>query len=330
MNRLAIIIPAYKVGHLDKVFQCLKEQTRKDFSLYVFDDASPYDIKGCFDQFFEESENVHFHRFSENMGAKNLASHWNRCLSMSGDEEWVWNFSDDDIMTDNCVEEFYRHVDDPDVHDIMRFTLNGIRHDRYVDFPNPTVPVLSSAEFFCQLYTGVIDARMPEFVMRRRKLEEIGGFVAYDLAWRSDNATVMKMAYPHGIYNVTHGTVYWRKGTENISGRTDYNQRKNTVTVAFFNWVDDFFHEHGLAYTVSAEELMVIYARSFLPVKGEDMDGMLRNIASQMKLVNSPKRQQILMEEGKKSLRRIISIQREKRFFCFIKRHLSLLSDYLC
>ena len=322
MNRLAIVIPAYKIEHLGKVFQCIKNQTCQDFSLYVFDDASPYDIKGCFDVFFKESETVHFYRFPDNLGSINLSRHWNRCVELAGDEEWVWNFSDDDVMSPDCVEEFYKHVDDADVHDVMRFILNGTNNsNQVVPFRNPTVRVLSCVDFFSQNYMGIIDARMQEFVFRRNKLREIGGYVPYDLAWRSDNATVMKMAYPYGIFNLPKGEVLWRKGTENVSGRTDYNKRKNEVTIEFFNWVDVFFTEHNLSYTISEDNLLKVYAWSLLLENKMNLDERVQEISSRLVFINSTQRQQLFLKEAKRSLKRHLSVRRQKQFFCFLKKH---------
>ncbi len=265
MRNLAVVIPAYKIRHLPEVFQCLKEQTCQDFNLYVFDDASPDDIKACFDTFFAESDHVFFHRFPDNMGGHNLSLHWNRCLKMLGDEEWVWFFSDDDLMSEDCIATFYKCVGSSGVADVMRFTLQGT-NDRGDKIPlkNPTVSQLTCEEFFSQLYSWQIDARMPEFILRKSKLLEIGGFEPYDLAWRSDNATVMKMTYPNSIYVMPKGVVTWRFGMENISGKSDLNSRKNLVTIKFFNWVDAFFQERSLHYQLTEQQLLTAYASSFL------------------------------------------------------------------
>ena len=151
-NRLAIIIPAYKTRHLETAFQCLQQQTCQRFNLYVFDDASPNDVRGCFDRWFVESEQVHFHRFEDNMGGQNLSKHWNRCLKMTGAEEWVWLFSDDDMMSPDCVATFYEYVDHPDVRDVLRFPLNGTDESgEFIPFRNPSTQMLTCEEFFCQI-----------------------------------------------------------------------------------------------------------------------------------------------------------------------------------
>lgn len=237
------------------------------------------------------------------MGGQNLSKHWNRCLKMTGAEEWVWLFSDDDMMSPDCVATFYEYVDHPDVRDVLRFPLNGTDESgEFIPFRNPSTQMLTCEEFFCQIYLGKIDARMPEFVMRRSKLQEIGGFVPYDLAWRSDNATMMLMAYPHYIYNLPKGEVRWRSSTENVSGLDMLNKRKNAVTVQFFNWVDSFFAAHGLKYSMTEEELLKVYAYSLLPEQDVCPYDLLRDLAAKLHVVTTEEQRNIFMSAGDKSL----------------------------
>lgn len=257
-KKLAIVIPAYKTDFLCEVFECIKNQSCKDFNLYVFDDHSPYDIKGVFDQYFKAEVNCTYYRFEDNLGGKNLAEHWNRCLSHLGTEEWVWLFSDDDLMESTCVEDFYCFNDKNNI-DVFRFPLSIIDYDGLLikhtpDFPSP----LCSSDFFTMLYTGKIDARMPEFIFRREKLDSIGGYKVFDLAWRSDNATVIDMAIPNGIYTIPNSKVYWRSSNKNISGTSDNMTmlRKQQATIAFMNWVDLFFKANNINISMNKVQLM--------------------------------------------------------------------------
>lgn len=257
-SELAIVIPAYKTDFLCEVFECIKSQSCQDFNLYVFDDHSPYDIKGVFNKYFKEEANRTYYRFDDNLGGKNLAEHWNRCLSQLGTEEWVWLFSDDDLMESTCVEEFYRFKDKNNA-DVLHFPLSIIEFDGMLrkhtpDFPTP----LSSSDFFTMLYTGKIDARMPEFILRRKKIDSIGGYKVFDLAWRSDNATVIDMATPNGIYTIPNSKVYWRSSKKNISGTSDNTTmlRKQQATIDFMNWVYLFFKTNNIHVSMNKMHLM--------------------------------------------------------------------------
>jgi glycosyltransferase involved in cell wall biosynthesis len=45
MNKLAIIIPAYKITFLDEALNSIANQTCLDFTVYIGDDASPHNIE---------------------------------------------------------------------------------------------------------------------------------------------------------------------------------------------------------------------------------------------------------------------------------------------
>lgn len=245
MKKLAIVIPAYKPDFLRQALDSISAQTSRDFALYVYDDASPYDIKAIVGE-YDSVLDISYTRFDSNVGSISLVSNWNRCIEQVR-EEWVWLFSDDDIMEPGCVEAFL--ATDVDKFDVIHFDMDIIDSEGSVIRKCPPYPdILSAAEFYRLLYSHHIDARMPEFVFRTEKLKK-NGFVSFDLAWRSDNATVMQNALGSGILTI-HGNeakVRWRASSSNISS-IDYNrERKNDATVCFFNWVYDFFKANGIS-----------------------------------------------------------------------------------
>ena len=52
---------------------------------------------------YQNKVNLVYHRFSENMGGKDLVAHWERCIQLSA-EPFIWLFSDDDLMPADGVE----------------------------------------------------------------------------------------------------------------------------------------------------------------------------------------------------------------------------------
>lgn len=246
-DRLAIVIPAYRSEFFPDTLDSLANQTCKDFTVYVGDDASPDDIKGVVAR-FEEKLNIEYRRFEDNLGGKDLSSHWKRCVDMVRDENWIWMFSDDDIAQPECVESFYANAI-PEGVNVVHFNLDIIDGTGQIIRSTPDYPQnLSPADYFNMLYRRQIDARMQEFVFRADVLKK-EGFVSFDLAWRTDNATVMNMAFPKGIYTIygDDSRVKWRAGNSNISVNTSLSHRKNRSTVDFFNWTEDFFNTHSIA-----------------------------------------------------------------------------------
>ena len=96
MKKLAIIIPAYKPRFLRETLDSIAKQNNHDFTVYIGDDASPYQLETIVDQ-YKNKFDIIYHRFEQNMGKKDLPGHWERCILLS-EEEFIWLFSDDDLM----------------------------------------------------------------------------------------------------------------------------------------------------------------------------------------------------------------------------------------
>lgn len=105
MNNLAFVIPTYRALYLRDTLNSLAEQTCQDFRVYIGNDASPDDIDAIVEEFREKLDIIYY-RFEENLGGKDLVSHWQRCIDLCKDEEWICLFSDDDILEPKCVESF--------------------------------------------------------------------------------------------------------------------------------------------------------------------------------------------------------------------------------
>ena len=96
-NNLAIVIPAYKSTFLAAALDSIAAQTSLDFTLYIGDDCSPNHLGAIVDR-YRDRINLVYHRFDTNLGGKDLVAQWERCIDMSQGEEWIWLFSDDDVM----------------------------------------------------------------------------------------------------------------------------------------------------------------------------------------------------------------------------------------
>ena len=105
---LAIIIPFFKPTFFEATLQSLANQTDKRFKVYIGDDASPEDCYALL-QKFEGQFDFIYHRFETNLGGISLTQQWERCIALSGDEEWLMILGDDDVLGENVVEEFYKN-----------------------------------------------------------------------------------------------------------------------------------------------------------------------------------------------------------------------------
>ena len=124
-NNLAIVIPAYKATFLAAALDSIAAQTCQDFTLYIGDDCSPNKLEEIVDK-YRDKINLVYKRFDTNLGGKDLVAQWERCIDLSHEEEWIWIFSDDDIMQKNCVEEFYKTIRENPEAGLLHFNINRL------------------------------------------------------------------------------------------------------------------------------------------------------------------------------------------------------------
>lgn len=214
---LAIIIPAYKPDFLLQTLKSVIEQTDQRFLLYIFDDASPHNIKEIV-QRFGLPDQTHYQRFETNVGQHSLVEQWNRCIDHIQNEKWVWLFSDDDIMGPNCVKAFYKAREADAAAGCFRFDTikidsegNEIRKNQFPDKMN-------AAEFLNLKLSSEQESYVVEYIFSREAFFEVGGFPDLPLAWAADDLFWAKMANLQPIRTINGSVVKWRSSAVNISG----------------------------------------------------------------------------------------------------------------
>jgi glycosyltransferase involved in cell wall biosynthesis len=225
---------------LSQTLLSIANQTNKNFTLYIGDDCSPGNIYGIVKD-FEDRIPLIYRRFPDNLGAKNLVSHWERCIDLAIDEEWIWLFSDDDIMDPSCVENFYSALKENSEFDLFHFNVTQIDQYQNVICDFYTFPkVLSTEEFFLEKLKGGYFSTVVEYIFRKAHFYEKGRFQVFDLAWGSDDATWLKLSRNKGIVTIDNSKVYWRKSTLNISAiKNDRTivERKLNAQIEFVKWI---------------------------------------------------------------------------------------------
>ena len=248
-DKLAIIIPAYKNAFLDKVLESLASQTCQNFTVYIGDDASPYDIISIVDKYREKLDIV-YHRFKENLGGKDLVGQWERCISLSRREAWIWLFSDDDELDSSCVELFYKEIESACNFDLYHFDVEVIdTNSRVIFHPKEYPAIIDIKDFITRRLRGKIRTYVVEYVFSRVKLEEVKGFQNFDMAWGSDDATWIKMGRNYGIKTISGAKVRWRASNQNISpNKNDYKlvKRKINANLEYITWLNSFFDKSRL------------------------------------------------------------------------------------
>lgn len=218
MNGLAIVIPAYKPWFLEAALESIAAQEGGGFRVYVGDDASPHDLEPIVERFRDRIDLV-YRRFEENLGGKDLAAQWERCIALS-DEPWIWLFSDDDVMGPGCVAAFHAslaaHPGSLAVRRFHTWLIDG-QGNRVAE--NLRTPETFDGRDFARLVYGAQKLRcsVVEYVFPRVTYLECGGFRRFPMAWHSDDATWLRFARVHGFRTLPEGEVLWRSSGTNIS-----------------------------------------------------------------------------------------------------------------
>ena len=220
-DTLAIVLPAYKPDFLRQALDSLAAQTSHDFMAYVCDDCSPHDLEPIVRQ-YEGRLPMRYIRFEQNMGGRDLVAHWERCIGQIQGETWLWIFSDDDVMGSHCVELFHEARQQHPEQDLFHFDTQVIdaqgRPTTDPHYIKEDFPTRLSAEDFLRGRLGYrYNSFIVEYVVRRSAFDRAGGFVHYDLAWCSDDATWARMAESTGMLTISGDKVSWRKSDVNIT-----------------------------------------------------------------------------------------------------------------
>lgn len=264
--QLAIVIPAYKNQYFNKALESIANQTRQDFRLYIGDDFSPVDLSTIVQPYKNRIDLV-YQRFDENLGGKDLVAHWERCIEMVRDEDWIWLFSDDDFMDSNCVESFYQALDQDPSFDLFHFNRVVIdQNDKvlthyYRAFPD----VLSNKDFLIKRLKHCNHSTLVEYIFRKSCFFEKGGFQYFDLAWGSDDALWIKLSQRKGIKTIAEAKVRWRTSPHNISSNTediDIIRRKLRAQIAFVEWI--LKHAKDYDVNIAPTQLKIFLENWFL------------------------------------------------------------------
>lgn len=272
-KKLAIVIPACKSHYLDQTLKSIINQTNKNYNLYIGDDNSSDDIYQIVDS-YKDLVDITYKKFDQNLGKESLAMHWKRCVEMTKGEEWIWLFSDDDLMDKTCVDTFLNEINKSNcTFDLYRFNCCIIDQfgnviSKKSQYPN----VQSSIEFLNSRLTFQYHSYIVNYIFSRKVFLRYRGFVDFPAAWAADDATWILYAHENKIFTLCEGEIKWRQSLINISGnKSDKKLRKKKLkgTEQFINWIynwsfqNNIILDHKKIYTWYFNMLSFIGYQSF-------------------------------------------------------------------
>lgn len=237
MSKLAIVIPYYKLTFFEETLQSLANQTSKRFKVYIGDDASPENPEDLLNQYQDQFDFV-YHRFETNLGGTSLTQQWERCIALSGNEEWVMILGDDDYLGTNVVEQFYAHLSEFQLKsNVVRFASRTIVEAENYKATICQHPVWESAtDAYLRKFKMITRSSLSEYVFFKNAYEK-HGFYDYPLAWNSDDRAWLDFSEDLPIYSINGAVVCSRLSTLNITGKKDNLVLKNASLVQFYEFL---------------------------------------------------------------------------------------------
>lgn len=218
MNKLAIVIPAFKKQFFQETLECFANQTNQNFTLYIGDDHSDDDLEKIISHYTDKLA-ITYHRFKTNIGSKHIVDQWDRCIKLIKNENWIWLFSDDDLVDQNAVESFWWIFKETGGNkDIYSFNTCVIDRNGQLISKAPNVPSFeSSEEMAFHLLMGKRANCMPDHIFSRTIYEKNNGFVKTLYGQGADWANSIMFSQEKGFSIIPDALVYWRYSGENIT-----------------------------------------------------------------------------------------------------------------
>lgn len=261
MTNLAIIIPYYKIDFFEETLQSVAAQSDKRFTLYIGNDASPDDPKKIIEKYFLEG-NYHYYNYSENVGGKNLAQQWERILE-NVTEEWFQILGDDDCISENFVEEFYKNLNEVKYSNssVIKFSQcwideNGNPFTSFTHYPKLIDPVENFIHKFIDYHRGSLS----EYILKTAKYKKYG-FTKFPLAWHSDDYALLQFSKKNPIFFVDKAKLYIRVSLKSISGNQTLDAEKKIAGYQFWGLIlNNYHHLLPKDFVLQKVKLQVDYA----------------------------------------------------------------------
>lgn len=238
---LAIVIPAFKIDFLAHTLDSLAAQSNKNFKLYIGDDASSCNLKEIIESYLDKIQIV-YHRFKTNMGSYSLVKQWERCLELTENEDYIWLFSDDDLLPPDAVERFFSTQRIFSTYDVYRFNLQFIDEKGTIVREATNHPEIEkSIDFIKRRLTFSTLSAASEYIFSRDTYDRNKGFVEFPMAWCSDDASWELFANESGIFTINGNPVQMRMSGLNISSDNTHNFLKFKAVLLYGKWINENF-----------------------------------------------------------------------------------------
>lgn len=259
---LAIVIPYYKHIFFEETLKSLSAQTDKRFNVYIGDDASPESPDLLLEK-YKKYIDFKYYRFNNNVGGDSLSKHWERCINLTNQEDWIMILGDDDMLGKEVVSEWYKKFNlFENKSNVIRFSTIVI-NDEFKLLSDPFFhPEWESVtDFFFRKINGKTRSSMSEYVFSRKSFLKYK-FQDYPLAWHTDDAAWFDFSDLRSVFSINDAFVYVRASDFSISGNQNNLKAKSKATFKFYNYL--LTVKAGLFSEEQKDQLLLRIMNSYL------------------------------------------------------------------
>lgn len=232
---LAIIIPYYKLSFFKATLNSLALQTDKRFTVYIGDDASPENPITLLEN-YKDFFKVRYQYFEENLGSVSLVKHWDRCIALTQNEDWIMILGDDDVLGSDVIEKFYNYLEEIDNSqaNVVRYATELINEeDNAISkiFEHPKYE--TAADFLYRKFSGSTRGSLSEYFFKKNTFKRYG-FTNYPLAWHSDDMALLESSEEKFIFSINDSLIKIRMSKKSLSGSKDNISEKRYAESLFY------------------------------------------------------------------------------------------------
>ncbi|WP_333850857.1 glycosyltransferase [Epilithonimonas sp.] len=245
MNRLAFVIPYFKIDFFEETLKALSTQTNKNFGVYIGNDLSKNDPSSILKKY--NHLNITYKSFRNNLGSTDLEGQWKRCIALSKDEEWICILADDDFPKDNFVEEFYKSlplVDQKKIN-VIKTAITSIDSKSNVRGKDLTHPEFDTGiNTFWRDRNDKTYTSISENIFRRSSYEK-HGFRGFPLAWGTPLVAWIDYSEGGYIYGMNNTQMCVRVSEINLSRVDSFKDQKHigeamVYEIIFNDYINQF------------------------------------------------------------------------------------------
>lgn len=237
MPKFSILVPVIKGKFLNFTIESVLKQTFSDWEMIVYNDFSSDNIDVIIEKY--KDKRVQYSKGNKNIGSEDPSKVWNLMLKKARGK-YIVLLGDDDYISENYLEEInHLTLNYPEI-SIFRTKLKRVDESGKIIFENENLPLFETWDQ--AFYARTVEKRTQstsEFVLERKSLEKIGGYVNFPRACGSDDATYLLLMKEKGIASTNKAVAYWRKSNLNISDND--SQEVNEYKIKFIlEWEKEF------------------------------------------------------------------------------------------